>query len=146
MRLTSSAFAEGGKIPARYTCEGQDVSPPLAWAEVPAGARSLALLVDDPDAPAGDWVHWVLYDLPPSLAGLPEAAELPNGAKEGRTDFEKPGYGGPCPPRGTHRYVFSLYALDGPLGLGAGAGKAELLRAMEGHVLATARLTGRYAR
>lgn len=144
MRLTSSAFDEGGEIPARYTCEGPDLSPPLAWSEGPAEARSLALLVDDPDARG--WVHWLVYDLPAGLTELPEAATVPEGAKEGRTDFKKTGYGGPCPPRGTHRYSFRLYALDGPLDLGPGADKATALDAMKGHILAEAQLTGRFAR
>jgi hypothetical protein len=145
MELKSPAFAEGGAIPRQYTCDGADRSPPLAWSGVPAGSQALALIVDDPDAPGKVWVHWVLYDMPPDRTELPENA-VPDGAVQGTNDFRKTSYGGPCPPGGTHRYVFTLYALDAPLKLPAGASKEQVLAAMEGHVLGQARLTGRYAR
>jgi Raf kinase inhibitor-like YbhB/YbcL family protein len=151
MKLTSPAFEDGGFIPTRHTCDGEDVSPALEWTGVPEGAKSLALICDDPDAPAGTWVHWVIYDIPPSLAGLPEAIPptevTAEGAKQGKNDFRRTGYGGPCPPPGSpHRYFFKLYALDTEPGLPAGATKADLLRVMEGHVLAEAQLAGRYGR
>jgi Raf kinase inhibitor-like YbhB/YbcL family protein len=150
VQLTSSAFPDGGAIPPRYTCDGKDVSPPLAWGGAPRGAKSFALICDDPDAPAGVWVHWVAYDLPPSSTGLPEAVppreEVAGGGHQGRNDFRKIGYGGPCPPSGTHRYVFTVSALDRTLDLRAGATKGELVAAMRGHVLAEGRLTGKYSR
>lgn len=147
MKLTSAAFAEGGTIPAKYTCDGVDVSPPLAWSGVPAGTKAFALIADDPDAPAGTWVHWVLYNVPGSVAQLPEGVSGPGGAAQGRNDFRKAGYGGPCPPPGKpHRYFFKLYALDASLALKAGAIKAEVERAMQGHALAQAQLMGTYGR
>jgi Raf kinase inhibitor-like YbhB/YbcL family protein len=150
--LSSPAFTDGGAIPARFTCEGADVSPPLSWTEPPAGTKSLALVVDDPDAPDPKaprmtWVHWVLYNLPPTARGLREGVEraaLPPGTREGKNDWKRTGYGGPCPPVGRHRYFHKLYALDTPLpDLGA-ATKAELERAMGGHVLGRAELVGTY--
>jgi Raf kinase inhibitor-like YbhB/YbcL family protein len=148
--LTSSAFDEGGAIPKKYTCDGADVSPPLSWAAPPGGTQSFALVSDDPDAPVGTWVHWVIFNLPAGLDGLPEGvpadAEPSLGGRQGKNDFGRLGYGGPCPPRGTHRYYFKLYALDATLGLPAGATKAGLLEAMAGHVLAEAQLMGRYSR
>ena len=151
LTVSSSAFQEGDKIPAKYTCEGQDVSPPLAWSEPPAGTRSLALIVDDPDAPGGVFTHWLLFNIPPDSRELPEAvpaqAELDSGALQGKTDFGRTGYGGPCPPPGRpHRYQFTLYALDQPLDLEGGASKKQLLSAMEGHILAQGQLTGTYQR
>jgi Raf kinase inhibitor-like YbhB/YbcL family protein len=152
MIIRSSAFAAQSEIPAVHTCEGRDVSPPLAWNDLPAGTRSLALVVDDPDAPDPKaprmtWVHWVLYNLPPSASGLPEAVardKLPPGAREGTNDWKRTGWGGPCPPIGRHRYFHKLYALDVMLpDLGA-ATKAQLEQAMEGHVLARAELVGTY--
>jgi Raf kinase inhibitor-like YbhB/YbcL family protein len=151
LRLSSSAFADGGAIPARYTCEGRDVSPPLAWSGVPVGTRSLALIVDDPDAPDPrapkmTWVHWVVFDLPPTARGLPEAVDastLPGGMREGVNDWKRSGYGGPCPPVGRHRYFHKLYALDTTLELERPT-KAQLETAMRGHVLATAQLIGTY--
>lgn len=144
MLLTSSVLQPGQPVPVRYTADGQDLSPPLEWTGVPAGARSLAILCDDPDAPRGDWVHWVLYNLDPGLLGLDEGHL---GGLPGCNDFGKTGYNGPSPPRGkTHRYVFHLYALDTALNLPANAGKAHLLKAMEGHVLARAELTATYRR
>ncbi len=148
--VTSSAFEAGAMIPAKYTCDGDDVSPPLSWSRPPEGTRSLAVISDDPDAPVGVWVHWVLYNWPVDAGDLPEAlptdAELPNGARQGVSDFGRPGYGGPCPPSGTHRYFFKVYALDAMLDLPAGATKQQLLDAMEGHVLAQGDLMGRYKR
>ena len=150
LKLTSTAFSEGGMIPKQYTCDGKDVSPPLSWSGVPATARTLVLICDDPDAPAGTWVHWVLFNLPASTTGLPEHVPtlktLPNGARQGTNDFRRIGYGGPCPPGGTHRYYFKLYALELALALDAVATKAQVLEAMEGHVLAEGQLMGRYKR
>ncbi len=150
MKITSAAFSDGGMIPVKHTCDGADVSPPLSWSGVPEEAKSLALVCDDPDAPAGTWVHWVLYDMPPDAAGLPEgvppAETLESGARHGINDFRKYGFGGPCPPGGTHRYYFKLYALDSAVGLAAGASKERLLQAVKGHVLAEAVLMGRYTR
>ncbi len=148
--LTSSVFDSGEKIPTKYTCDGQDISPPLQWKDAPEGTRSLALICDDPDAPVGNWVHWVLYDLPASTLGLPEGvppdAEVPNGGRHGRNSWGRSDYGGPCPPGGTHRYFFKLYALDAELGLDAGASKEELLAAMDGHVLASTETMALYNR
>jgi len=150
IKIKSSAFEESGMIPSKYTCDGQDVSPPLKWVSVPEGTKSIALICDDPDAPMGTFVHWVLYDLPADVRELPEnvpaETALPNGARQGTSDFGTTGYGGPCPPGGTHRYFFNIYALDAPVELSAGATKAELLGAMEGHILAQGRLMGKYQR
>jgi Raf kinase inhibitor-like YbhB/YbcL family protein len=150
LRITSSAFADGAEIPAEYTCEGKDISPPLAWSGVPAGTKSLVLIVDDPDAPDPKaprmtWVHWVLYNLPPSSTGLPEAvgAALPSGTKVGFNDWKRADFGGPCPPIGRHRYFHKLYALDTELNLTKPA-KADVEAAMRGHVLAEAQLMGTY--
>ena len=148
--ITSSAFSEGQGIPKRYTCDGPDVSPDLAWSGVPEKAASLALICDDPDAPMGTWVHWVLFNIPADQDGLP--AEIPsdavleNGARHGTNDFRRLGYGGPCPPGGTHRYFFKLYALDTMLELDSGVTKAQLLEAMQGHILAEGQLMGTYSR
>jgi Raf kinase inhibitor-like YbhB/YbcL family protein len=152
LSLTSSAFAEGGDIPTRYTCEGEDVSPPLAWSQAPSGTRSLALIVDDPDAPdpkapKTTWVHWVLYNLPPTAGQLLEAVErtaLPAGTGAGLNDWQQPGYGGPCPPIGRHRYFYKLYALDALLPDLGQPSKTQLEQAMQGHVLAQAELVGKY--
>jgi Raf kinase inhibitor-like YbhB/YbcL family protein len=151
LELETSAFEPGGAIPERHTCDGGDVSPALSWSAPPAGARSLALVCEDPDAPRGTWVHWVLYNLPAGTRqleeGVPATAELPSGARQGRNDFRRIGYGGPCPPPGPpHRYYFRLYALDVVLGLPSGATRKDLDRAMTGHVLADAELMGRYQR
>lgn len=150
MQLQSSAFANGGMIPSKFTCDGENVSPPLNWAGVPTGTKTLALICDDPDAPSKTWVHWVLFDLPPEPAfldeNLPAAKTLPSGARQGSNDFQRIGYGGPCPPGGTHRYFFKLYALDQVLELPAGSTKQQLLKAMEGHVLGQTELVGRYQR
>jgi Raf kinase inhibitor-like YbhB/YbcL family protein len=150
MELTSSAFGNGAAIAPRYSCEGEDIAPPLAWCDVPPDARSLVLIVDDPDAPdpaapKTTWVHWVLYDIPPDATALAEGGSpLPAGTREGRNDWQRSGYGGPCPPVGRHRYFFKLYALDAPLGDLRAATKADVERAMQGHVLATAQLMGTY--
>ena len=150
--LTSSAFQQGGPIPRRHTCQGADTSPPLAWTGVPDGTRSLALVVDDPDAPDPAapkrvYVHWVLYDLPPTATTLHEAVtsrQLPTGTREGRNDWGRTGYGGPCPPIGRHRYFFKLYALDAELLDLDTPTKATLEAAMRGHVIEQAELMGTY--
>jgi len=151
LAVRSAAFQEGGTIPPRYTCDGENVSPPLAWTGLPEETAAVAVVVDDPDAPAGTWVHWVLYGLDPSRADLPEGVPARDtvlgGARQGRNDFKNVGYGGPCPPRGQlHHYAFKVYALDETPDLPAGASKAELLGAIEGHVLAEGKLTGTYRR
>jgi Raf kinase inhibitor-like YbhB/YbcL family protein len=149
MQLSSTAFAPNGEIPSRFTCEGQDLAPPLSWQGAPDGTRSLALVVDDPDAPdpakpQRTWVHWVLYNIPPGLPGLPEGGATPQGALDGHNDWQRDGYGGPCPPIGRHRYFFKLYALDSVLPPLAPPTKASLEQAMQGHVLAQAQLMGTY--
>jgi hypothetical protein len=149
--LQSAAFQPGGAIPVKHTCDGPNVSPRLRWTGPPANTKSFALVVDDPDAPAGTWVHWVLYDIPPTAGQVAEdvAAQdkVAGVGTQGVNDFGKVGYGGPCPPRGpAHRYVFTLYALDAALRLPARQTKAELSRAMEGHLLGRAELIGRYRR
>ncbi len=151
MTLSSPAFQQNGRIPSKHTCEGEDVSPPLAWEGVPDGAKSLVLIIDDPDAPDPKapkmvWVHWVVYNIPRDTERLPENAgktRLPQGALLGLNDFKKAGYGGPCPPIGRHRYFHKLYALDITLDL-RGATKSQIERAMQGHVLANAELIGTY--
>lgn len=143
MRLTSTAFEHEGDIPERYSCDGIDVSPSLAIDELPAGAVSLVLVMDDPDAPRGTWDHWVAYDIEPAVA-IPEGVGGLGTA--GTNSWGRTGYGGPCPPGGTHRYYFRVYALDSMLGLDPGARKAEVLEALEGHVLAEATLMGRFSR
>ena len=152
LTLTSSAFPAGGSIPSVYTCDGQDISAPLDWAGAPAGTESLVLIIDDPDAPdpkapKRTYVHWVLYNLPPSSRGLPEGAvNLPAGTGEGLNDWKRTGYGGPCPPVGRHRYIHKLYALDKKLEDLGSPTKADLLNAMEGHILDRAELIGTYER
>jgi Raf kinase inhibitor-like YbhB/YbcL family protein len=148
-QLKSSVFSNGGAIPPKFTCDGSDLSPALSWNDPPTGTKAFALIMDDPDAPAGTWVHWVLYDLPASVRELPEgepkAKDLEIGARQGSNDFQRIGYGGPCPPRGAaHRYSFRLYALDRPTQLPAGAAKRDLERAMKGHILAQSELVGRF--
>ena len=137
-------------IPHKYTCDGSDVSPPLSWSAVPAKTKSLALIADDPDAPKGTWVHWVAWSIPVTVhdleEGVPKRDTSPNGMKQGMTDFRSIGYGGPCPPSGTHRYFFKLYALDTTLNLPPSTTKKDLEKAMQGHVLAQSELMGRYAR
>jgi hypothetical protein len=150
LELTSPAFHHAGEIPSEYTCEGRDVSPQLDWRGVPAGAKSLVLVVDDPDAPdpaapKTTWVHWVLYNLPPAAGGLARGVTvLPPGTRQGRNDWGRPGYGGPCPPIGRHRYFHQLYALDAVLPDLHQPTKAQVEQAMRGHVLATAVLMGTY--
>lgn len=148
--VTSSAFTEGALIPKKHTCDAEDISPDLKWSGVPSGTQSLTLICDDPDAPVGTWVHWVIFNIPadaPALqAGIPAEAELKNGARHGKNDFRKLGYGGPCPPGGTHRYYFKLYAVDTVLDLESGSTKAQLLAAMKGHILAEGQLMGKYKR
>ncbi len=150
MLLTSSAFADGGMIPSKYTCDGADVSPPLSWGAVPDGTKCFVLICDDPDAPMGPWVHWVLYDLPAALRELPEHVPADGqprvGGRQGTNDFRRTGYGGPCPPGGTHRYFFKLLALDRTLGLPAGQTQKQVERAITKGVLAEAQLMGRYHR
>jgi Raf kinase inhibitor-like YbhB/YbcL family protein len=155
IHIESTAFAGGGAIPKLYTCDGKDVSPPLTWSGVPVTARSLALICDDPDAPRGIWTHWVIFDLPASVGGLGEGVpahervtvtEGGGSAIQGKNDFGKPGYGGPCPPSGTHRYFFRIYALDTELGLGPATTRQDLLRSIKGHVLAEGELMGTYSR
>ncbi|MGC9398942.1 MAG: YbhB/YbcL family Raf kinase inhibitor-like protein [Anaerolineae bacterium] len=148
--LTSTAFEHEDAIPTKYTCDGEDISPPLAWTEPPEDTESFALICDDPDAPMGTWVHWVLYNIPADARGLPEGVpareNLDDGSLHGKNSWGRRDYGGPCPPGGTHRYFFKLYALDTTLDLGSGASKKQLLNAMEGHVLAQAELMGTYRR
>ena len=148
MKLTSSAFADGQPIRRQYTCDGINISPPLEWTGIPKSAKGIAIIADDPDAPPGTWVHWVVYNLPADAMGLienlPATEDIKGGGLQGKNDFEKIGYGGPCPPSGTHRYFFKIYALDSELPLKAGATKADVENAMSGHVLAQAQLVGTY--
>lgn len=155
LEIKSSAFSANGYIPKKHSCEGEDVSPNLSWSAAPNGTKSLAMIMDDPDAPPGTWVHWVLYDLPADLKGLnegvPKIEVLPNGAKHGLCwgvqDFNRTGYYGPCPPPGKpHRYFFKLFVLNKVLGLGPKATKDQVLKAMEGHILAQGELVGLYKR
>lgn len=151
LRIESSAFLANETVPQKYTCDGDDLSPPFTWSGAPSGTKSFALLSDDPDAPMGTWVHWVLYNLPPETTsleeGIPTTETLANGARQGMTDFRRVGYGGPCPPPGKpHRYFFKLYALDTTLTLPPKAAKADVLVAMNGHELAHAELVGLYQR
>jgi Raf kinase inhibitor-like YbhB/YbcL family protein len=150
IKVKSPAFVPGGKIPAKYTYDGMNISPPLSWTLGPEGTKTFALICDDPDAPMGTWVHWVLFNLPADITefreNVPPEKELENGAKQGMNDFRQIGYGGCCPPSGVHRYFFKLYALDAEITLEAGATKADLLKAMEGHILAEGQLMGRYER
>jgi len=148
--LSSTAFGNMETIPKVYTCDGADISPPLSWSGLPQGTRSVVLICDDPDAPRGTWVHWVCYDIPPSSTGLPEKVpnndQISSGGLQGISDFNNIGYGGPCPPSGTHRYFFKLYALDRMLGFQAGKSKKEIEQAMKGHILDEAQLIGTYSR
>ena len=150
IKLTSSAFENGGMIPARYTCDGENISPPLEWDGVPDGTKSIAIICDDPDAPGGMWVHWVLFDLPASTKELEENIDddetLTCGTRQGITDFGGVGYGGPCPPSGTHRYYFKLYALDKKLDVVSLLDKEHLLKEMAGHILSEGKLMGKYKR
>jgi Raf kinase inhibitor-like YbhB/YbcL family protein len=151
MTLSSLAFQEGSPMPDRYTCQGEDVSPELQWSGPPAGTQSLALIMDDPDAPGRVFTHWVLFNLPPDIARLPEAVpvqpQLPDGSLQGQNDMGRVGYGGPCPPSGNaHHYQFTIYALDARLDLSSGASKKQVADTMQGHILAQGRLTGTYQR
>ena len=150
MELTSSAFQEGKSIPSLYSCDGKDISPPLSWSGAPEGTKCFALIADDPDAPRGTWVHWVLWNLPATATELKEALptlpHLPSGVIQSKNDSGESGYGGPCPPSGVHRYFFKLYALNAKLSLKSGATKSELEAAMKGHVLTQATLMGVYSR
>src|SRR2546423_8256086 len=150
IKLTSTAFKDGEPMPRQYTCDGVNVSPPLEWSGVPKSAKVIAIIADDPDAPSGTWVHWVLYNLPAENIGmvenLPATENLKAGGFQGKNDFEKIGYGGPCPPSGTHRYFFKIYALDSELPLKASATKADVEKAISGHVLAQDQLMGTFRR
>ena len=150
LQISSTAFEHQGAVPKKYTCQGDDISPPLAWSGLPDGTKSVALIVDDPDAPDPAapkrvWVHWVLYDIPPTVQSLAEATkQAPAGARDGKNDWGRTGYGGPCPPIGRHRYFHKLYALDTQLGDLGGPTKAQLEKAMQGHILAQGELIGTY--
>jgi Raf kinase inhibitor-like YbhB/YbcL family protein len=151
LEVLSSAFSQGQPIPVRYTCDGEDLSPPVNWSAVPDSSKSLALVCDDPDAPGGTWVHWLLYNIPPHIdhldEGVPATATLREGGIQGKTSFGRIGYGGPCPPRGpAHRYFFKMYALDAELDLKPGATASQLASAMNNHVLAEGLLMGTYSR
>lgn len=150
IKVESAAFKHMQPIPSQYTCDGADISPPLSWSNVPPAAKSIALIADDPDAPAGTWVHWVVYDLPPAADSLqedvPKIDTLPEGGIQGRNDFHRIGWNGPCPPGGTHRYFFKVYALDTILNLPAGKTKQEIEKAMKGHILAKGEIVGKYTR
>jgi hypothetical protein len=145
LKITSPAFVTNGYIPARYTCDGTDINPPLEISHVPAEAKSLALIVDDPDAPIGMWVHWLIWNIDPATREIAEDT-VPRNAAQGRNDWKRNSYGGPCPPSGVHRYFFKLYALDTRLNLGAVTTKTDLEKAMQGHILASAELIGLYKR
>jgi Raf kinase inhibitor-like YbhB/YbcL family protein len=150
LTIKTTAFPNSGTIPKKYTCDGPDLSPELSWAGTPAGTQSFALIVDDPDAPVGTWTHWIIWNIPPEGPLQEDVAKtetLKNGARQGKNDFKRIGYGGPCPPPGKpHRYFFKLYALDTKLNVTAGASRNELESAMKGHVLSQAELMGRYGR
>ena len=149
IKIESSAFKNEEMIPSRFTCDGENISPPLSWSEPPAGTKSFALISDDPDAPGGTFVHWVVYNIPQNIKEFPENVKIKSisgNAVEGTNHFSEEGYGGPCPPSGIHRYYFKIYALDTILALKPGAGKNALLKAMEGHILAQGELMGKYSR
>jgi Raf kinase inhibitor-like YbhB/YbcL family protein len=150
IKITSSAFKEGDMIPAKYTCDGKNISPPLKWERTPKNTQSFALISDDPDAPIGVWVHWVMWNIPPEVnelaEGIPVVKELQNGSKQGVSDSMQNGYDGPCPPSGTHRYYFKVYALDTMLDLPANSKKKDLLDAMKNHIIAEGSLMGKYQR
>ncbi|MCH8864816.1 MAG: YbhB/YbcL family Raf kinase inhibitor-like protein [Chloroflexi bacterium] len=151
LTVSSTVFREGETIPAKYTCQGEDISPSITWGEPPDGTRSLAIIVDDPDAPGGVFTHWIIFNLPADTRQLPAAVptqpRLDSGARQGKTDFGRVGYGGPCPPPGKpHRYQFTVYALDRTLDLAAGASRSQVLEAMQGNILSRGRLTGIYER
>ena len=148
LEIKSPAFENNGIIPKQYSCDGINISPPLSWSNIPEGAKSLALILDDPDAPTGTWVHWIIYNMPPASKGLQEGVipiqEMAHETKQGINDFKKIGYGGPCPPSGTHRYLFKLYALDTKLTLKSGATKKQLENAIKGHIILQGELIGKY--
>ena len=150
IHLTSSAFNQKGDIPVKYTCDGVNISPPLSWSGAPSGTKSYALLVEDPDAPSKTWIHWVVFNIPASQTSLnehfPAIKEMSDGIRQGTNDFRNIGYGGPCPPNGTHHYYFKIYALDNLLKLPAGSTKKELEQAMKNHILAEGELMGTYSR
>lgn len=150
LSITSTAFKQGERIPSKYTCDGMDISPGLEWSDVPEGTRSFTIIADDPDAPVGTWIHWVFYNILGKTRTLPEAvppdASLPDGSMQGKNSWGRPGYGGPCPPGGTHRYFFRLYVLDALLELRSGMSEDVVLKAMKGHILAEAELMGLYSR
>ncbi len=150
LTISSAAFASGQSIPSKYSCVGREVSPPLTWSGAPANTKSFALIVDDPDAPGGTWVHWVMYNIPAATNSLPEAVQaggqLSDGSLQGKNSYGNLGYNGPCPPSGTHRYFFKLYALDAMLSLSSGASKQQLLSAMQGHILAQGELMGTFSK
>lgn len=151
IKITSKSFREGGMIPEKYSCDGDNASPPLAWNSVPEGTKSIALICDDPDAPMRIWIHWILFNLPPNVRELaenvPPQRELKNGTRQGTNDFRRIGYGGPCPPPGpAHRYYFKLYALDTVVNLGPGTSEFQLVEAMKDHILAEGQLMGKYKR
>lgn len=150
MKITSTAFGQGEKIPPRYTCSGENVSPPISWKAVPEGTKSIAVITDDPDAPMGTWVHWVYYNIPAGTSGLPEripqGKNPSSGGVQGVNDSGNLGYDGPCPPSGTHRYYFKAYALDAVLDLPPGSGKKKLVNAMKGHILGKGELMGTFKR
>lgn len=150
MKISSAAFSEGDFIPKKYTCDGENISPPLNWSGHPEQCRSLALIFEDPDAPSKTWIHWVLYQIPPAKSslkeGLPARIELEEGMKQGTNDFRKAGYGGPCPPGGTHRYYMKLYALDTEANFKPGLTARELMEKIEAHIIEKAELMGRYHR
>jgi Raf kinase inhibitor-like YbhB/YbcL family protein len=150
IKVTSPAFEQGGMIPRQYSGFGGDISPPLQWEGVPEGTKSLAVICDDPDAPGGVWVHWIMWNIPSKAAGLaekvPTEPNLTDGSRQGINDFRRRGYGGPTPPSGTHRYLFKVYALDTQLNLAARTTKADLLKAMQGHILGQGELMGKYGR
>lgn len=145
MKLSSSAFSQNEIIPKKYTCDGENVNPPLSIADIPKETKSLVLIVDDPDAPKGTWVHWTVFNINPEIKEIAENS-IPKDGIEGMTDFGRPGYGGPCPPSGIHRYFFKIYSLDTKLDLKANASKKDLEKAMAGHILAKAELIGLYQR
>jgi Raf kinase inhibitor-like YbhB/YbcL family protein len=146
LKVFSSSFEDGGVIPAKFTCDGENISPDISWEGVPEGTKSLALICDDPDAPSGDFVHWVVFNIPVDIHGFEEAAEVGNMTDLGITDYGRPGYGGPCPPSGTHHYHFKVYALDEMLKVDKNIDKYDLLDKMEGHMLAKGELVGLYRR
>jgi Raf kinase inhibitor-like YbhB/YbcL family protein len=146
LSLESPAFNNNSQIPQQYSCDGKDVSPALSWQHPPQNTKSYVLIVDDPDAPSGNWVHWVLFNIPAQVRSLASAAETPVGAVSGRNSWGQSGYRGPCPPNGTHRYLFKLYALDTVLYLDSAANKQDVMTAMKGHILETTELRGSYTR